>query len=151
MSSLTEKQRILIRNQLIRHEGLELKPYADTKGKLTIAVGRNLTDKGLSNAEALYLLDNDIDEAITGLQKEPYWDQLNDLRQRILIDMVHNMGLGGFYKFRRMRGALMRMDYEGAAHEMRDSLWARDKDTAGRAERLARMMESNTDMDDTWA
>lgn len=145
---ITEKQRILIRNQLIRHEGIELKPYLDSKKILTIAVGRNLIDKGLSNAEAIYLLDNDIDEAITGLSKEPYWDQLNDLRQRVLIDMVHNMGLGGFRGFKKMRSALMRLDYEGAAHEMRDSVWATQ--VGRRAERLARMMESNTDMDDTW-
>src|SRR4051812_27390106 len=34
-------------NQLIIDEGLKLSPYTDTVGKLTIGVGRNLTDVGI--------------------------------------------------------------------------------------------------------
>ena len=30
------------------NEGLRSKPYVDTVGKVTIGVGRNLTDRGLS-------------------------------------------------------------------------------------------------------
>ena len=41
---------------LIRHERLRLKPYTDTVGKLTIGVGRNLTDMGLTQDEVLLLL-----------------------------------------------------------------------------------------------
>ena len=41
-----------IYEQLIRDEGLRLFPYTDTVGKLTIGVGRNLTDAGISADEA---------------------------------------------------------------------------------------------------
>ena len=44
-------------NQLILHEGLRLKPYRCTAGKLTIGVGRNLETKGLSEEEALFYLE----------------------------------------------------------------------------------------------
>ena len=49
-----------LKEQLIRHEGLRLKPYRCTANKLTIGVGRNLDDVGISEDEALILLENDI-------------------------------------------------------------------------------------------
>ena len=42
------------------HEGRRSHIYTDTVGKLTIGVGRNLTDRGLSDDEIDYLLANDI-------------------------------------------------------------------------------------------
>lgn len=50
-------------------EGLRLKPYRDTVGKLTIGIGRNLDDVGISEAEAEYLLSNDLDRTISDLDK----------------------------------------------------------------------------------
>ena len=41
---------------LARHEGLQLKPYLDTVGKLTIGYGRNLDDVGISKGEALAMM-----------------------------------------------------------------------------------------------
>lgn len=41
---------------LIRHEGLKLKPYQCTAGKLTIGVGRNIEDMGITEDEAIYML-----------------------------------------------------------------------------------------------
>jgi hypothetical protein len=40
--SMTEALMNRIKAQLIRHEGLRLKPYRCTAGKLTIGIGRNL-------------------------------------------------------------------------------------------------------------
>ena len=51
---------------LKRHEGLRLKPYQDTIGKLTIGYGRNLDDRGISKEEAEYLLRNDISRVKIG-------------------------------------------------------------------------------------
>ena len=48
-----------IADQLIRHEGLRLKPYHCPAGKLTIGVGRNLEDKGITEKEAILLLEYD--------------------------------------------------------------------------------------------
>ena len=56
--------------QLVRHEGLRLKPYRCTAGKLTIGVGRNLEDKGISQQEAYELLENDIRECEVQLLTE---------------------------------------------------------------------------------
>ena len=58
---------ILLRKSLVdtikRHEGLRLKPYLCTAGKLTIGYGRNLETNGISGDEAEYLLKNDIERA----------------------------------------------------------------------------------------
>ena len=45
---------------LKRHEGLKVFPYHCSQNKLTIGIGRNLDDKGISKDEAYYLLYNDI-------------------------------------------------------------------------------------------
>jgi lysozyme len=49
-----------IQEQLVRHEGLRLKPYRCTAGKLTIGIGRNLDDRGISQKEAYAMLERDI-------------------------------------------------------------------------------------------
>lgn len=136
---LTEKERVEIKLQLIEHEGFKLKPYRCPAGKITIGAGRNLEDKGLSREEALYLLDNDIDEALAHLSKKVYWDTLGSVRKRVLIDMVHNLGVSGFDKFTGVNAALILHDYERAAVEMRDSRWYRQ--VGARSEKLAKMME----------
>ena len=41
-----------------KHEGLSLKPYKCTAGKLTIGYGRNIEDKGISQEEAERFLDD---------------------------------------------------------------------------------------------
>lgn len=131
-----------MREQLILHEGLKLKPYTCTGGKLTIGVGRNLENKGINHDEAMFLLDQDIDECVRdciviagGLQK---WNQLSDARQRVLVDMRFNLGGAGLRSFRRMLAALQRSDYPMAAVEMLDSRWATQ--VGQRAVRLAQMM-----------
>ena len=49
-----------LKEQLIRHEGLRLTVYDCPAGYKTIGVGRNIEQKGITESEALYLLDNDI-------------------------------------------------------------------------------------------
>lgn len=124
---------------LITHEGLRLKPYRDTVGKLTIGVGRNLDDVGITEEEALYLLKNDIRRTIKFLSAVlPFWDRLSETRKIVLIDMCFNLGAKKFMSFKKMRKALEEGDYRLAAKEMLDSKWARQ--VKGRAQTLARMM-----------
>ncbi len=62
---MTEALMNRIKAQLIRHKGLKLKPYRCTAGKLTIGVGRNLDDCGISQTEAYVLLENDIQSKVS--------------------------------------------------------------------------------------
>lgn len=130
-----------LEDQLIDHEGLELKPYHCTADKLTIGVGRNIQDRGITEDEARYLLKNDIkiveDELLT---RQPVVAGLDSVRQRVLVDMGFNLGLPILMKFQNMWSAIENEDYHEAARQMMDSRWA---DQVGRrAERLAQAMSS---------
>ena len=135
-----------IEEQLILHEGMRLKPYRCTEGKLTIGVGRNLDDKGISKEEALFLLRNDIVTVTTQLQKYDWYINADPIRRKVLIDMAYNLGITGLLQFRRMIAALERGDYEGAADQMLDSRWA--EQVGYRAVRLAEMMRTGEDYRD---
>ncbi len=126
-------------DQLVRHEGLRLKPYRCSAGKLTIGVGRNIEEVGITEEEAMTLLSNDISRVIKELERRvPAFANLNEVRRRVLIDMGFNLGIGRLIKFRRMLAALEAGDYAQAAVEMLDSRWARQ--VGNRAIRLKNMM-----------
>jgi len=127
-----------LENLLIKHEGLKLKPYKCTAGKLTIGIGRNLQDVGITEAEARMMLRYDIEVARTPLLKYKWFTQLNDVRKDVVINMVFNIGLGKFLKFKKTILALQEQDYEDAAFQMTDSEWA--KQVGDRAVELAAMM-----------
>lgn len=130
--------------QLVRNEGIRLKPYLDTAGKLTIGVGRNLDDVGITNLEAKMLLENDIERVESDLRVHlPLYSSLDDVRQRVLMDMAFNMGVEGLLGFRKMLAALAAGDVATAKVEMLNSTWA--KQVGIRAIRLAEMMETGQD------
>ncbi len=130
--------------ELRRDEGVRLKPYRDTVGKLTLGVGRNLDDVGLTNEEADYLLENDIGRAMAELDRAlPWWRGLSDARQRALLNMAFNMGVPRLLAFRGMLAALQAGDYERAALEAFDSRWALQvgDGPGGREDRADRIAE----------
>ncbi len=121
---------------LKRAEGLRLKPYRDSVGKLTIGYGRNLDDVGISKAEAEALLGADAAVACAELDRAlPWWRDLPEPAARGLANMVFNLGLPRLLKFSRMLAALKSGDYGAAAIEAMDSKWARQ--VGDRAERIA--------------
>ena len=128
-------------DMLIRHEGLKLKPYRDTVGKLTIGVGRNLDDLGLTENEARYLLENDLGRIRCELDDAlPWWRALDHPRQTVLLNMAFNMGVPRLLTFTKFLHALAHGEYQTAAGEMLDSLWA--KQVHRRAVELASLMQS---------
>lgn len=127
--------------QLIKkHEGLRLKPYKCTAGKLTIGYGRNLDDNGITGSEAEALLYNDIQNCYAECVKFPFWNTLNEARQTVLLDMCYNLGISRLKGFKKMLAALGRGEYETASKEMLDSKWAFD--VKKRATELAEIMKT---------
>lgn len=129
--------------QLELHEGIRLKPYKDTVGKLTIGIGRNLDDVGLSKAEAYYLAQNDIRRRINRLEKFEWYRNLDEIRKKVIIDMAFNLGMGGLLSFKNMIKAIKLNDFPTAAAEMLNSKWANQ--VGIRAKRLSKMMETGQD------
>lgn len=125
---------------LTRHEGRRAFPYTDTAGRLTIGVGRNLTDRGLADDEIDLLLANDI-----ALAKSICVDQFGSAfvgaslaRRRALISMAFNLGGPRLAGFARMRDAVRRGDWDAVAGEALDSRWAAQ--TGRRATDIAAML-----------
>lgn len=111
---------------LIAHEGIRLQPYRCTSGKLTIGVGRNLDDVGITPSEAMSLLQNDIRRVISELEENlPFWDDLTLKRKEALIDMCFNLGLTRFMGFKKMLKALEIRDWKEAKKQALDSRWAK--------------------------
>jgi lysozyme len=127
-----------LENMLIRHEGLKLKPYRCTAGKLTIGIGRNLDDNGITEAEARMMCRYDVEVVRTPLLKYKWFTLLNEARQDAILDMAFNLGLPRFLKFKNMLQALQDQDYHKAAEEMMTSQWAQQ--VGERATELAAMM-----------
>lgn len=112
--------------QLKRHEGLKLKPYKCTADKLTIGVGRNLEDVGISEEEAEMLLQNDIQRATVQIQAEfPWTEQLDEVRFAALINFTFNVGIGTVGKFVNAMALLRDGSYDMAADEFLNSRWAK--------------------------
>jgi lysozyme len=129
----------ILKAQLKIDEGVKNKPYKDTVGKLTIGCGRNLDDVGLRDSEIDFLLDNDIASA----EKDARilviaFDQLNDVRKAVVLNMVFNMGFSVFSQFRQTIAAINSGDYTKAAAGMLASHWAQQ--VGERAQRLAEQM-----------
>lgn len=131
-----------LRASLLTHEGKRLKPYMDSVGKLTIGIGRNLTDRGISDAECAFLLDNDIQLAISEAKSLDCWPMVrdDDVRSRALVEMVFNLGKPRLLGFIKFLAAVRRKDWTDAKQQMLESRWA---DQIGqRAVILAQMIET---------
>jgi lysozyme len=126
-------------SMLKRHEGRRLKPYLCTADKLTIGYGRNLDDNGISEDEALYLLQNDIDACYSELNVFNWFQELDQVRQEALVDMRFNLGLPRFLSFKKMIARLIAKEYSQAAEEIINSLYA--KQVGDRANEIAYMIE----------
>ena len=114
-----------LKKLLMDHESYKQFVYSDTTGHLTVGIGRNLTDRGISLNEATYLLDEDITYFYTKLnQFLHFFKRLDENRQIALVDMCFNLGMQGFLNFKHMILALEAEDYERAAQEMVNSKWA---------------------------
>ena len=116
-----------IDQMLVRHEGLRLKPYKDTVGKLTIGVGRNLEDKGITVHEAMVMLGVDLRDAERDAVRwlgEDTFQFLSEARKMVVLNMAFNLGYDRLKGFRKLRIALLDRDYIAASAEMLDSKWA---------------------------
>lgn len=129
------------RNLLHVHEGVRRLPYVCSANKLTIGVGRNLEDRGLSEDEIELLFSNDVKIAENDARfLVPVFDKLCAERQAVILDMVFNLGRSRFAKFVKFIDALCDWDFDHASEEMLDSRWA--KQVGKRAKRLAEIMKT---------
>jgi lysozyme len=134
-------------NQLRRHEGLRLKPYHCSENFLSLGYGRNLDTNGISEAEAEFMLLNDLVACESELKDEGWYNQLDETRRAVVLNMAFNLGKPKLLKFSKFIGRLSDNDYEGASKEMvtgsdgvSESKWA--SQVGKRAYELAEQMRT---------
>lgn len=136
-----------LKARITLHEGKRNKLYKCTAGKLTIGIGHNIEDNGLSDEAINFIFEEDLQIA----QKEARtlfsnFDELDLVRQGVLIEMIFQMGRPTVAKFLRFRDAILKEDFQRASIEMLDSKWAVDNSPL-RAKRLAKIMASGRELD----
>jgi lysozyme len=130
-----------IEEDLQRDEGIRLTPYTDSVGKLTIGIGRNLDDNGITHSEALMMMANDIISVQGDMDRAiPWWAELSARRQDALTNMAFNLGLPRLLKFKKMLAALEAGRWTEAKVEALDSKWARQ--VGDRAIRIAEIFRT---------
>jgi lysozyme len=113
-------------------EGLRLRSYPDplTGGApWTIGYGHTGADIGprmsCSEIDAENWLEDDLSVAMAGLDlQERWWRDLPPDGQRVIVELVFNMGLAHLRGFHRFLNDLQAGRFALAAAELMDSLWA---------------------------
>lgn len=120
--------------------------YKDSLGLPTIGYGHLVRSgenfsAGLTEAEAEALLVKDARNAYNDAKSiyEQYGMKGPEALQRVLWQMVFQMGKSSVLNFRKALIAMGAGDYRTAGKEMRDSKWYRQ--TTSRAEKMARIVE----------
>jgi len=110
--------------ELTQDEGREPHGYVDTRGNITVGIGRNLTGSCLSDDEIMLLYDNDVAAATSALDfSAPWWRTLPANAQRVMVNLTFNMGwakLAGFHLFLH---AIQAGDWADAAVQLKNSAW----------------------------
>jgi lysozyme len=141
--AISTAARIVLNDQLEIMEGYKQYPYKDSRGNETIGIGRNLVSRGISRLEAIFMMNNDIDDCDAELAKNiSFYNDLDDVRKIVLINMCFNMGIADLMQFKQFLGFLGAGEYAKAADDMMNSLWAQQ--VLARAATLAHMMDTGT-------
>ncbi len=129
--------------QLNGDEGRKACVYQDHLGFWTIGVGRLVDARkpgaGLRPKEMDYLLANDIEDRVQQLTTRlPWFLQLDEARQGVLLNMSFQLGVDGLLGFKNTLELVRTGKYAEAAAAMLQSKWA--SQTPERAKRMSDQM-----------
>ncbi|NCC91708.1 MAG: lysozyme [Opitutae bacterium] len=138
---------------LLRDEGLRLRPYKCSAGHLTIGVGHKVTPHDrITEGDAISLetaglfLSRDIAIALgtaNTIFGRDRFESLPDARQRALVNMIFNLGAERFAKFVKLITAIKERRWADAAVECLDSTYARQ--VGNRAIRVSGALRTGQD------
>lgn len=136
---------VIARKLLSADEGRVSYAYQDSLGVWTIGVGHNIDKRrGGKLPEHIIdaLLDSDIREKTLELDRFlPWWKDLDNIRQAVLISLCFNLGIAGLLRFKITLASIKLGHYAEAADELENSQpWA--SQVGDRAKRLAQMLRT---------
>ena len=140
-----------LREEIKYDEGSVNKIYLDHLGLATFGIGHLVTEwdeeygwevgTPVSEDRCNEVFDTDIQIVLSDCQHlYPDFDDLPEEVQRIIANMMFNMGRPRLSKFKGMKAGVDARDWNKAADEMVDSRWYRQ--VTNRAERLVERMRN---------
>ena len=124
----------VISSDLLRHEGLVYEVYLDSEGKLTMGIGHMIkvgdpefkkpVGTPVSEERVREAFKQDLVNAIRDVEDVfPEVGNYPDNVQRVLVNMMFNLGRPRFNKFEDMIEAVRQQSWKTAAEEMKHSKW----------------------------
>ena len=143
-----------LREELIADEGMRLDVYRCTEGCETVGVGHKIVQGDAEHGKPLgYTITErrmkqlfDLDITVVREDCHRLYEDFSDLpeeAQRIIANMMFNLGLPTMKKFRGMKRCVDERNWSGAADEMVDSRWY--EQVTNRANRLVKRMRALAD------
>ena len=140
-----------LRKELEEDEGVEYEIYLDHLGYPTFGIGHLITEDDveygrvvgtpISTYRVHEAFDEDVQSVLTDCEKlHVQWEHLPEEVQRVIANMMFNMGLTRLSKFKGMKHCVDARDWNTAADEMVDSRWYNQ--VTNRANRLVRRMRN---------
>tara|TARA_R100000808_G_scaffold22948_1_gene50374 strand:- start:570 stop:992 length:423 start_codon:yes stop_codon:yes gene_type:complete len=126
------------------HEGFVEHVYDDSLGIPTIGYGFAIKDLILDEDIAEEILIRKLEKLKRNANSRFKW--LEDMPvevQEVIVNMCYQLGVTGVSKFRKAISALQEGDWNEAADEMLDSLWA--KQTPNRATELSNIVRNQVE------
>ena len=143
----------LLREELTEDEGCVYEVYNDHLGYATFGIGHLILDSDpeqgssvgtpVSESRVAEAFQSDIVQVVSDCETlYPDFESLPEDAQRIIANMMFNMGRPRLSKFMGMKRGVDSRDWNAAADEMVDSAWY--KQVTNRAERLVTRMRNIT-------
>ena len=126
------------------HEGFVEHVYDDSLGIPTIGYGFAIKDLVLDEDIAEEILIRKLEKLKRNANSRFRWlEDMPVVIQEVILNMCYQLGVTGVSKFRRAISALQEGDWDEAANEMLDSLWARQ--TPNRATELSNIVRNQSE------
>ena len=134
-----------LREEIASDEGVRLDIYLDHLGLPTFGIGHLVLDSDpesglpvgtpIDNERVIEAFESDIETVLSDCNTlYPDFDDLPEEAQRVIANMMFNMGRPRLSKFKGMKAGVDTRDWNRAADEMVDSRWYRQ--VTNRADRL---------------
>ena len=140
-----------LREELEADEGVKYEVYNDHLGYATFGIGHLILDSDpeqgssvgtpVSESRVAEAFESDIVQVLSDCETlYPDFESLPEDAQRIIANMMFNMGRPRLSKFKGMKRGVDAQDWNAAADEMVDSNWY--KQVTNRADRLVNRMRN---------
>ena len=142
---------VKLREELEADEGVKYEIYNDHLGYATFGIGHLILDSdpeqgssvgtAVSESRVAEAFESDIVQVLSDCETlYPDFESLPEDAQRIIANMMFNMGRPRLSKFKGMKRGVDAQDWNAAADEMIDSNWY--KQVTNRADRLVNRMRN---------